>query len=508
MKKREHPFTARAAALLMAALLCCLTACSEGVQTESSAGESGGTTTARSSKTQGNGTSTQDSSSGETTGSGDVQSTTTGGILRPQGTTTQDTPGGGGGTTAPQEVVTPEYDFMASFPADQKNKTIRLLYWSAPTDAMKKQIADFKEKTGVTVNVIQTTWDLYPSRLTTLVASNSAPDIACSTQDWWPSSIIKNLFQDISVGAFDLENDPAYDTEIMDICSWNGKYYGVAVKNSVSSSTMNVILYNKTMFKRAGRETPFELWQKGQWNWDTYLEAAKAFTKTQNGTKYYGTAVAPESYMLSAGTDFVKFVTSGNKTSIKNNLSDPALEKAWKFYVDTREVYNVEPITMTANDFYTGKIAMMDVTDARALDFNEIRSNMTDELGVAPFPCPAGQTPVAGAKALVWGIPRGAKTPIAASYFIRYMLDPNTLEESDLYINSEAKQVYASLVNMKKNALMSRGVVGYSTMDDYWGLFSEVAYGKPDQVAVNLKSWSSKLDATIKEIEKEISSFS
>ena len=86
--------------------------------------------------------------------------------------------------------------------------------------------------------------------------------------------------------------------------------------------------------------------------------------------------------------------------------------------------------------------------------------------------------------------------------------DPNTLEESDLYINSEAKQVYASLVNMKKNALMSRGVVGYSTMDDYWGLFSEVAYGKPDQVAVNLKSWSSKLDATIKEIEKEISSFS
>lgn len=507
----------RAASLLLAAMLCGLTACSSGVKTPSSSDAAGsGETQSMSGVVTGN-ESTQGSSGGETTAASDGTNGTDGtggttttavGILRPTNSATTTQGNAGTKTTTPTVPVTPEYDFMSKFPSSQRGKTIRLLYWSEPTAAMKKQIADFKKKTGVTVSVIQTTWDLYATRLTTLVSSNSAPDIACATQDWWPSSIIKNLFQDISAGEFDLKNDPAYDTDIMDIYSWNGKYYGVAVKNSVDSSTMNVILYNKTKFKRAGLETPFELWKKGQWNWDTYLTAAKKLTETKNGTKYYGTAVNPESYMLSANTDFVKFETSGGKTTIKNNLADPLLEKAWKFYVDTREVYNVEPVSMTTNDFYTGKVAMLDVYDARALDFAEVRKAMTDELGVAPFPSPAGQTAVAGAKAFIWGIPRGAKTPIAASYFIRYFLDPNTLDDSDLYINGEAKAVYAGLVNMKKNVLVSRGVVGYNTMDDFWGLFSDVAYGKADQVAVNLKSWNSKLNSTISEIEKEMKAFS
>ena len=110
------------------------------------------------------------------------------------------------------------------------------------------------------------------------VYKRQSPDVASIQPDWWPSLIVKNYFQEISVGNFDLANDPAYDLDSMNLCSWGGKYHGVSIKNSTWCNAMHVILYNKTLFRRENLETPTELWIKNEWNWDTYLKAAKALS--------------------------------------------------------------------------------------------------------------------------------------------------------------------------------------------------------------------------------------
>lgn len=412
-------------------------------------------------------------------------------------------------TTLPQPTVppTPAYDFLANFPKELSGTTIKFLTWFAPDAVLQKQIADFTEKTGVKVNVVQTTWGIYPTRLASMVGSNSSPDVASIQPDWWPSLIVKNYFQEISVGNFDLANDPAYDLDSMNLCSWGGKYYGVSIKNSTWCNAMHVILYNKTLFRRENLETPTELWIKNEWNWDTYLKAAKALTKTKDGVKHYGTAVAPVSYMLSAGTDFVKFQTTGNTTKIVNNLSDPKLEMAWKFYIQTRNRDYVEPLSSSWDDFLKGTIAMVDQEDYYLLNGSDL-SKMTDEWGAVPFPSPKGQEMTLASSVKIWGIPTGSKKGPAASYFIRYFLDPNTEPpddpahpEKNKFINSEAKDVFERLCAIKKNALLSLGVLSYNTDSDFWSLFTDVAYGEYDQVGTNLKSYDNKVNSIIKNIE-------
>ena len=419
--------------------------------------------------------------------------------------------GGGAKTTTtelPQPTVPPteQYDFLANFPSELSGQTISMLTWFAPDDVLLKQIEDFKAKTGITVKINQTTWGNYTAKIASLVGSNMSPDIASIQPDWWPSLIINKYFQEITVGDFDLENDPAYDRFIMDRCSWGGKYYGVAVKNSTWCSALHLLFYNKAIFQRNNVKTPTDLWIEGNWNWDTYLEAAKALTKTVDGVNYYGTQVLPTTYMLSAGTDFVKFETSGNNTKIVNNLNDPKLEMAWKFYIQPRSVDKVEPMSTADNAFFNGTLAMVVQEDYYLLEGRGMEK-MTDPWGVVPFPSPKGQEEVLASSVKIWGIPTGSKPQKAraASYFIRYFLDPNTEVGGKKFISDEAEQVCQRASAMNKNALLSLGVIGYNTDSDFWSLFSDVAYGELDQVKTNLLANENKVNGIIETLERAMS---
>lgn len=77
---------------------------------------------------------------------------------------------------------------------------------------------------------------------------------------------------------------------------------------------------------------------------------------------------------------------------------------------------------------------------------------MTDPWGVVPFPSPKGQEEVLASSVKIWGIPTGSKPQKAraASYFIRYFLDPNTEVGGKKFISDEAEQVYLRASAMNK----------------------------------------------------------
>ncbi len=158
------------------------------------------------------------------------------------------------------------------------------------------------------------------------------------------------------------------------------------------------------------------------------MEAAKALTKTVDGVNYYGTQVLPTTYMLSAGTDFVKFETSGNNTKIVNNLNDPKLEMAWKFYIQTRSVDKVEPMSTADNAFFNGTLSSHGRPGGLLSPGRKRHGKDDRPPGCGALPSPKGQEEVLASSVKIWGIPTGSKPQKAraASYFIRYFLDPNT----------------------------------------------------------------------------------
>ena len=393
------------------------------------------------------------------------------------------------------------YDPFANISDDVKKSTVRVLWW----DAGQKEIIDeFTQKTGIKVSLIQTTWNLYLSKLSALVGSGAAPDVASIQPDWWPIIITKNLMSPISVGKFDLENDPIYNINIMDMYAWGNQYYGVALKGSSYAVANHFIYWNKNLFSRARiKDTPDKLWKEGKWNWDTFLDTCQKLTGTIDGREVVGAYVGTSTIMRSAGTDFVKFTVQNGKTKIVNNLSDPLLLKAWQYDTQLRYVHKVTA-SATVDDFISGKVAMYDCEDY-LMAKDAALAKMTDAFGAVPFPSPAGQEYCNAAAVKCFGIPRGARNPKGGSYFIRFYLDPAYNHDDDRFLSDELRSIYYEVQNLKSYPLRSIGIIGYHTYDDFWSIIYDCSASR-DQTATVLASWKSKVDSLIKDVENEMPS--
>lgn len=77
-------------------------------------------------------------------------------------------------------------------------------------------------------------------------------------------------------------NIEPYNHPIQNSSLWKGKHYGV-VSSFDGAFTVSGLYYNTSIFKRMGFPDAFELQQKGQWTWDTFLEIVKAATCDING---------------------------------------------------------------------------------------------------------------------------------------------------------------------------------------------------------------------------------
>src|SRR5699024_12297398 len=95
------------------------------------------------------------------------------------------------------------------------------------------------------------------------------------------------------------------------------------------------IFYNKTMFEQAGLEDPYELQQKGEWTWETFLDAARALTTGGQ----YGLSAEPFNIgswlILSNDAQFLDTETGEIK------LDDPHTMEDWEFMSDLYNVHNV-----------------------------------------------------------------------------------------------------------------------------------------------------------------------
>ena len=160
-----------------------------------------------------------------------------------------------------------------------ENKTIKFLsHWDinpAEGVSVPVQLGMFQEKYGGKVEWIPTTWETRYSDLSTLVLGGSGVDFFPRDEESLPKGVISGMFQPVD-DYIDLDSELWSDVAVaMDKYNFNGRHY--ALISSVSADA--VVLYNKQTIDEYGFDDPWELYEEGKWNWDTFLICSRHLLK-------------------------------------------------------------------------------------------------------------------------------------------------------------------------------------------------------------------------------------
>jgi|GEM_PF-2953498 len=208
---------------------------------------------------------------------------------------------------------------------DIKNKTVKILTHGGEVNGLE----DFKAKYGINIEYDIAVSTEKVSRLQTLVAAGTPPDLFWSI--FMPTLITRNYVQPA---------DPYmdFDSEIwtgikesLSIFKWGGKNYFVVPRFGKNY----VLWYNKDIFEDYGMETPTDLYKQGKWDWDAMYNMAKELTVDANkdGTpEQWGIEMGmAESFVITSGKSYISFV---NNATAVNNIKSAEIARGINFYAD------------------------------------------------------------------------------------------------------------------------------------------------------------------------------
>ncbi len=235
--------------------------------------------------------------------------------------------------------------------------TITYFTFSAAPDHLKDLDAMIKAfqtvNPNITVKVETAPYDTYFTKLQTLVAGNTAPDVFELNYENFVSYASKGVLKDLSPL---ISADKSFDAGVFYPKAYqafqrDGKQYGL------SESFSNVVLfYNKELFDKAGVSYPTE-----SWTWKDELAAAQKLTDPKAGVwGSYQPIQFFEFYKTIAQNGGGMFDSSGKPT-----FNTPQNVEALKWMVDKINTYKVAPseADMAGQSdgdlFKAGKIAML-----------------------------------------------------------------------------------------------------------------------------------------------------
>jgi len=306
-------------------------------------------------------------------------------------------------TEAPAEAV--EITFMA---------------WGAPEElAVWQQIADEFQAANpdITVKMDVSEWDSYWTKLDTLFAGGTPPDVFAMDAplflDWQSREVLLNLqpYIDATPGFL----DGYYEQPLSGYKLADG-YYGLP-----RDFQTIVMYYNKNMFDAAGVEYP-----KEGWTWEDLRETAKKLTVDKDGdgkTDQYGYScdlwdmeLCWSEAIWAYGGD----VISSDYT--RTLIGEPKAREAWKLFHDMIFVDKSMPDTVAAGEygydlFQAGVVAMWPHGHWSMPAYKDVEF----QWDAAPMPAgPAGQATSVNSAGFV--IAKDSKHPDAAWEFVKYAL--------------------------------------------------------------------------------------
>ena len=127
----------------------------------------------------------------------------------------------------------------------------------------------FKENYGGNIEQIVTGNAEFFTKTAALIMAGESPDLV-NSGTMFPQIVIQDIIQPID-HVMDMSEPALNHLEgVWDLYKFGGEHYLLPWL----ISHMDDVFYNTQMFEEAALDTPKELYQNGEWNWDTFREAA------------------------------------------------------------------------------------------------------------------------------------------------------------------------------------------------------------------------------------------
>lgn len=164
-------------------------------------------------------------------------------------------------------------------------------------------------------------------------------------------------------------------------------------EQAISSNSVYVLGFDMDRIKAKGLENPQDLYEKGEWTWDKFMEYMKALTEDTDGdgvTDKYGYG--------GWWTVFFQYMLMANDADIsatnEEHLSDPKTVETLEFIYD---MYNVSKVARPwaldddhsweyNNDYRSGEMAFWISANWIAQDGKDSDPDASFEVGFVPFP--------------------------------------------------------------------------------------------------------------------------
>ena len=386
--------------------------------------------------------------------------------------------------------------YFDSIPAELEGTTVKFATWiNHRANESAAVLDDFTNLTGIEVELVSITQSEYISKLTSLISAGQSPDVVVNNGEF-PN--ILQVLQPLDGTKLDTA-DSFWDQAVVKLGTIGGRPYLVNAKNSAWNMASPCVYYNNKIFEDNGITTPSLYLAEGRWTLDNFYKCARELAQVCSEV---GAGIETSAYFSTYASGMAKY-DSATET-FTSNLSDSAVTKVWQDMIKARENGSVK-----VNDeggrhlFVSGKMGMI-FTGAYGLRkygwMNDMDIN--DLSFVTPPRADSGSEEVYGGSAFrSYGICKGASNADGAAYFLRYFLNADNYDESELYKNSEAAELYKKLSENQNynNPVFDYGIMSLmsTTSLPLYEIFPDLADCSSAQVTTALNAGANKLNSCI-----------
>jgi len=322
---------------------------------------------------------------------------------------------------------------------------------------------------------------------------------AVVTSNTYPTMIMQGLFRPVTESKLDLSRADVYDLDIMNQLKWNGKMYGVTYKGT-TNGVFGFTAYNADVFENAGVDTPYDLWQSGKWNWESFIRIGKELLTKTNlhpvSAGYHGHRL-----VQTCGEDAVIFKNG----KMVNNSSSQVYREGYKWLNSLTASGEHKILHYGSHDTFINAECAMYIVETWALQAGDMLSDVPFKVGFAPCPTKDGKDVVPGDVQL-WGFVDGCKNLDAASYFLEYWWNPVYQEKGEsVWLNDSVAKFVSYLWECPKTLQLSHSIVNYGGDYNFYDENYKLATGGVGNVDSRVDALSSVIDSNLKKMYSEFS---
>lgn len=307
----------------------------------------------------------------------------------------------------------------------------------------KVEVEMFEQKYGGTIKYYPTVWEKRFDELSKYMMSGEGIDFYPGDDaNNYPSGIINGRFQPVD-DYIDLDSAIWQNvTAAMDLFTFGGKHYQF-VTGVVAEQ---VVMYDKSTLEAQGLDDPWELYEKGEWNWDTFKEMLLEFVDPDAGQYGLDNWFNEKALFLSAGVPTVSLKDG----RLVCNVNDATVEKAMNFQYELYQnglvfpleqySWNIQPQFMGEGSELFWLNGMWGVQGDPSTWTIQVAP---ENLGIAPVPSPAGSDPYQSAVISGYALCKGAANPEGVARFAECTIlannDPATIAINDRKAKDDSK---------------------------------------------------------------------